>query len=216
MTYSIRYLDSDKDFHDAKEILSSHKKSMRTIMTRNNIELGKNDKLLGCFIGNNLIAFLKIYIFEQLPYYRVGNMNIRQGILSRYDFSNPNHPIIPMMNFILEEQEKEKRYTWYYNRSLTKAYHKLQLEGKDLLKNCTLGYDTVKKQYRYERFIEEVIGAGDQPKYIAHKSMQNKVFDTDYMIVKCCLKNEYRSTPNYFDDKIIEKCLKTTYTTKSI
>jgi hypothetical protein len=119
------------------------------------------------------------------------------------------------MDFILDEQEKNKKYTWYYNRSLSNGYHKLQLEEKDLLRNCMYGWDETRQQYRYERFIEEVVTAGNLPYYPAHKTLQSKIFDNDYMIVKCCLKNEYRDTPNYFDIKVIEQCLQNTQKIKS-
>lgn len=219
MNYIIRYITTEKEIKEAKEIYTSHKKVMRTLMDRKDKDIETNDeniKLIGCFLNDILVAFLKISIFPNLPYYQIGNMNIKHGILNRYDFTNSMHPIIPIMDFILQEQEKQQRFTWFYNRSLTNAYHKLQLDGKDLLKNCLLGYDKIKQQYRYDRFVEAVIKAGGKPKHLAYQAMQNKVFDTDYMIVKCCLKNEYRDTPDYFDNKVIANCLKTTKQIKDI
>lgn len=220
MNYTVRYLSTDQEFIEAEQIFKSHVKVMRNHYDRSSEELADknapNIKFVGCFIDDgSLVAFLKIVIWEKLPTYVVGNMNIKRTFLQRYDFSNHQHPIIPIMDFILNDQEKAKRYTWYYNRSLTGGYHKLQLEGKDLLKNCTLGWDDIKHQYRYERFIEEVVTAGNLPVFAAHKLLQNKVFGTDYMIVKCCLKNEYRDTPDYFDNRVIEECLKTTPKTKN-
>lgn len=214
MNYQVRYLTTETDFAEANDIFKSHKKVMRDNFDRSNdsinSNLDPNAKFLGCYFEGVLVAFLKVTFWDKLPVYVVGNMNIKKTFLQRYDFSNHKHPIIPIMNFILAEQEANKRYTWYYNRSLEKSYHKLQFEGKDLLKNCVLGWDSNKQQYRYERFIEEVVTAGNLPVAPAHKLLQGKVFNTDYMIVKCCLKNEYRDTPDYFDDRVIEECLKNT------
>lgn len=212
--YAINYLTTIEHFSEAEKIYQSHNKVMRSNYDRSNESLADtnspNVKFVGYFIEEKLIAFLKIVIWDKLPVYVVGNMNIKKSFLQRYDFSNHMHPIIPVMDFILTEQEQNDRYTWYYNRSLTDGYHKLQLEGKDLLKNCILGWDGKKGQYRYDRFIEEVVTAGNLPVWPVHKSLQNKIFDNDYMIVKCCLKNEYRRTVDYFDNEIIAKCLKNT------
>jgi len=217
--YDIRYLQSDEDFAEAEEIFQSHSKVMRTVYDRSNEVITDknypNIKYVGCFHEQSLVASLKVMLWERLPTYQIGNMNIKKKFLQRYDFSNHQHPIIPIMDFILTEQERNHRYTWYYNRSLTSAYHKLQLEGKDLLRNCSMGWDNNKNEYRYDRYIEEIVVAGNLPSYPVHQSMQNKVFDTDYMMVKCCLKNEYRHTLNYFDNQVIEECLKNTQKTKS-
>lgn len=214
MTYEVTYLTTSEQFDEAEKIYQSHDKVMRSDYDRSSEPLADknvpNVKYVGCYHDGSLVAFLKVVLWDKLPVFVVGNMNIKKTFLQRYDFSNHKHPIIPIMNFILAEQEASKRYTWYYNRSLTNPYHKLQLEGKDLLKNCDLGWDHDKQQYRYERFIEEIVTAGNLPHYPVHKSFQNKIFDTDYMIVKCCLKNEYRDIPDYFDSKVIEECLKNT------
>lgn len=220
MNYQVRYLTTDADFSEAEQIYQSHQKVMRTVWDRSTETIkdkfNSNVKFIGCYIEDVLVAFLKIVIWEKLPAYTVGNMNIKKSFLQRYDFSNHMHPIIPVMDFILKDQEQCNRYTWYYNRSLTNAYHKLQLEGKDLLRNCGFGWDNTQNQYRYDRFIEEVVTAGNTPTWPVYKSFQNKIFDSDYMIVKCCLKNEYRHTDDYFDNDTIEKCLKTIRKTKSI
>ena len=217
--YEIKYLTTVEQFDEAEKIYQSYDKVMRSSYDRSNEPLADksdpNTKFIGCYYDGSLVAFLKIVVWDRLPVYVVGNMNIKKSFLQRYDFSNHKHPIIPIMNFILSEQETNKRYTWYYNRSLTNSYHKLQLEGKDLLKNCDLGWDSSKQQYRYERFIEEEVTAGNLPYHPAHKTFQNKIFDTGYMIVKCCLRNEYRDIPDYFDDKVIEECLKNTKKIKS-
>jgi len=214
MNYEVKYLTTSEQFDEAEKIYQSHHKVMRSRYDRSNELLvdknSHNVKYVGCYYEGSLVAFLKIVLWNKLPAYNIGNMNIKKSFLQRHDFSNHKNPIIPIMNFILAEQEASKRYTWYYNRSLANSYHKLQLEGKDLLKNCDLGWNHEKQQYRYERFIEEVVTAGNSPYHPVHKTFQNKIFDTDYMIVKCCLRNEYRDTPNYFDGKVIEECLKNT------
>jgi hypothetical protein len=219
MNYHIEYLTTDEHFKEAEEIYKSHRKVMRNLYDRSGAVLenthANNVKFVGCFAEGLLVAFLKLTFWDKLPVYIVGNMNIKKSFLHRYDFTNTQHPIIPVMDFILAEQEKNKKYTWYYNRSLSNGYHKLQLEGKDLLRNCRYGWDATTQQYRYERFIEEVVTAGNLPHYPAYKSLQNKIFDNDYMIVKCCLKNEYRHTLNYFDNKVIEQCLQNTQKIKN-
>ena len=219
MNYHIDYLTTDEHFVEAENIYKSHKKVMRNIYDRSNEALenthSNNVKFVGCFSDGLLVAFLKLTLWDKIPFYIVGNMNIRKNFLHRYDFTDNKHPIIPVMDFILAEQEKNKRYTWYYNRSLTNGYHKLQLEEKDLLRNCTYGWNETKQHYRYERFIEEVVIAGNLPLYPAYKALQSKIFDNDYMIVKCCLKNEYRDTPNYFDNEVIEQCLQNTQKIKN-
>jgi len=205
---------------EAEKIFYSYNKVMRSEYDRSNYVMSfknfTNVQYVGCFYEQTLVCFLKVSLGDRLPTYQIGNMNIKKKFLQRYDFSNKQHPIIPMMDFILDQQERSNRYTWYYNRSLTPAYHKLQLEGKDLLRNCMLGWDNNKNQYRYERFIEEVVLAGNLPVYTGHHAIQNKIFDTDYMIVKCCLKNEYRHTLNYFDNQVITECLKNTPKIKNI
>jgi hypothetical protein len=217
--YEVRYLTTPEQFDEAEQIYQSHDKVMRSAYDRSTEELAdksnSNVHFVGSYYEDSLVAFLKVVVWERMPVYIVGNMNIKKNTLQRYDFTNHKHPIIPIMDFIIKEQESKKRYTWYYNRSLTNAYHKLQLEGKDLLKNCELGWDSVRQKYRYERFIEEVVTAGNLPHHSVHKTFQNKIFDTDYMIVKCCLRNEYRDIPDYFDDIVIEQCLKNTQKTKS-
>lgn len=214
MKYTVRKLESTNDFIEANSIFKSHKKLMRSYFDRTgkqieNLDDHKNN-YFGCFYEEKLVAFLRVTFWNVLPVYQVGNMNIKSGTIPLYDFKNPNHPIIPIMNYILNLSEEKNYYTWYYNRSLSPGYHKLQLEGKDLLRNCSLGYDDVKKTYRYDRFIEEIVEAGNRPKFEVHKNMQPYIFDKDYMIIKCCLKNEYRSLKNYFDNRVIEECLKIT------
>lgn len=215
INYDIKKL-TEQHRAEATAIFQSAKKVMRTTIDRHSKEIEDYDDpnvhFVGAFHGNELIAFMKYRIWSTLPIFSVGNMNIKKGVLHMYDFSNENHPITPIMDSILKETEQQGLYTWYYNRSLTAPYHRLQLEGKDLLRKCSMGYDSTKQQYRYDRFIDEVVRAGTMSNSDAYKvALQGtNIYDYDFMIVKCCLKNEYRNTPNYFDDEVIAEWLKNT------
>lgn len=222
MNYTIRILDPKDDFVEALDIFLSAKKVMRTPLIRYSENLANDMNnprtvYFGAFKDGELVAYMRYTAWGTLPVYSIGNMNIKSGVLQRYDFSNADHPIIPLMDTILSIAESKGWYTWYYNRSLANSYHKLQLEKKDLLYRCTLGYDATLNQYRYDRYVDEVIPAGEVAQYTVHKAILGETkFDYGYMVVKCCLKPEYRATPNYFNEETIKECMKTTPKIKNI
>ena len=215
INYDIQVLD-DSVFDEADAIFQDTKKVMRTKMIRDRpVSLTTDTKVsVGAFSNNKLVAFVQVTTWPSLPIYTVGNLNIKTGVLHRYDFSNHNHPMIQIMNHVIKEKESQGYYTWYYNRSLGRAYHKLQLKGGDLLNNCEMGFDKETNTHRYERFIEEVVEPGTVAKHKTHEQMQgNNVYDVGFIVFKCCLKPQYRSIPNYFDENVIKQCLQTTQKT---
>jgi hypothetical protein len=217
ITYDIKILD-DSNFEEANAIFQDTRKVMRTRMTRDwPVSLTTENKVsVGAFFEGQLLAFVQVTTWPSLPIYNIGNLNIRKGFSHRYDFSNHSHPMIQIMNYIIREKESQGYYTWYYNRSLARPYHKLQLKGGDLLNNCEVGLDKVTNTYRYDRFIEEIVEPGSKAKYKIHEQMQgDNIYDVGFMIVKCCLKPQYRKTPNYFDENVIKECLQITQKTKN-
>jgi hypothetical protein len=210
--YAVRNL-TENDIEQASDIFISPKKVMRTSLIRNKDEILTDFKYpgttyVGAFADNELVAYMKYTIWKLVPVYHVGNLNVKSGILNRYDFSSESNPLLPVMNYILTAAEELGLYTWYYNRSLSPAYHKLQYTGKDMLMNCKMGYDSEKNSYRYDRFIVDVIKAGNRSNSDAFFNMAGKkIFDTDYMVVNCCLKPEYRNLPDYFNLEVIKECI---------
>lgn len=210
--YQTRVLTED-DLGQMIEIFTSPQKVMRTQIDRNEKEIIDDfyytgTTFVGTFAEEKLTSFMKYVVWQRLPIFQVGNLNIRKGTLNRYEFSTSESPVIPIINLILQSAESLGLYTWYYNRSLSPAYHRIQLHGSDMLKNSMYGFDIEKNQYRYDRFIDEVVPAGSRSKYDVFFNMAgNKIFAEDYMVVKCCLKPEYRITTDYFDNTEIRKCI---------
>jgi len=204
---------TEDDLDQMIEIFTSPQKVMRTYLDRTEKEIIDDfhypgTTFVGTFNNGILTSFMKYVVWQRLPMFQVGNLNIRKGTLNRYEFSTTGSPVIPIIDFILQSTETLGLYNWYYNRSLSPAYHRIQLHGKDMLKNSKYGFDKEKDQYRYDRFIDEVVPAGCRSKYDIFFSMTgNKIFTEDYMVVKCSLKPEYRSTINYFDNTEIRKCI---------
>lgn len=210
--YQTRIL-TEGDLDQMIEIFTSPQRVMRTHISRDKKEIIDDfhypgTTFVGTFDNEKLTSFMKYVVWQRLPVFQVGNLNIRKGTLNRYEFSAAESPIIPIIDLILHSTEELGLYTWYYNRSLSPAYHRIQLRGNDMLRNSEYGFDKEKDQYRYDRFIDEVVPAGNRSKYDVFFSMAGyKIFTEDYMVVKCCLKPEYRKTVNYFDDTEIRKCI---------
>ena len=85
MNYQVRYLTTDADFNEAEQIYQSHQKVMRTVWDRSTETIkdkfNSNVKFIGCYVEDALVAFLKIVIWEKLPAYTVGNMNIKKSFI---------------------------------------------------------------------------------------------------------------------------------------
>jgi len=158
------------------------------------VEINISQGIIGAFTADSdLVGTLKYTLWDGLAIYSIGAMYIKPGIISRYDFSNPDNPITPILDFILQSMEDKKYYTWFYSRALSPGYHKIQKTKHDLLNQCKLGS-------RYDRFIMEVVPAGMRSLIKAHDNMlSNQVWVKNSMIVMCSLRNEFREWGDVFE-----------------
>jgi hypothetical protein len=196
MMFIVRKL-TNEDFAQAEKIYISHSRVQRSEIQRTKEEffqLVENKSIfLGAFVDGVLVSFLTYRFLVSLPCMIISNIYLKKGQFRTYYFKNDTHPLPSMIDFVLAEAEEKKYYTWFYTRANLPIYDKLEQRGQDLLRNTTLGYDIEKYQYRYERFIEEII----PPKSQSQSSVYNTYlglgnFDTSVILLKCCLKNEYR------------------------
>jgi hypothetical protein len=196
MMFTVRKL-TEEDLSQAEHIYVSHDRVQRSEIQRTKEEFAllveNKSTFLGAFDGDTLVAFLTYRFLVSLPCMIISNIYLKQGQFQTYYFKNENHPLPSMIDFVLAEAEEKKYYTWFYTRANLPIYNKLEEKGQDLLRNTKFGYDKEKSQYRYERFIEEVI----PPKSQSQSSVYNTYlglgnFDTSVILLKCCLKNEYR------------------------
>jgi hypothetical protein len=198
MSDSIRRLESDSDFLQAEEIFTSNAKILRGEVSFDSGVLFRNIKksnhiFVGSFIEGQLIAFMTYKFYDQIPVCQVGNIYTKKGQFKRYTFSNPNNTVPRILDFILKDIEEQEYYTWYYCRATSPVYAKLEQKGEDLLRWTTHGYDQEKHQYRYTRYIEEIVPARTASKFLLHTKMfALSLWESEVMVVKCCLKPEYR------------------------
>jgi hypothetical protein len=198
MTYHIRTLTSQDDLEQAERIFNSHNTVMRSEVT---IEkpvffrsiVNAEHIFVGAFNPTGeLDAFMTYKFYTQIPYCQVGNIYTRKGVFKSYKFSNPSNPIPKILDVILKDIESKKYYTWYYCRANLDIYNKLE-KGEGLLRWSNMSFDNELSQYRYHRYVEEIVPAKTSSKFLLHTKMfALGLWDTEIIIFKCCLKPEYR------------------------
>jgi hypothetical protein len=196
--YQLKILTSQDDITQAEEIFISHSKIMRNIVTIEKDVLFRNMINAGhIFVGafnadNRLDAFMTYKFYTQIPYCQIGNIYTRQGVFNSYKFSRSDNPIPEILDFILRDVESKKYYTWYYCRSNLEIYNRLE-KKEGLLRWSAMAFDSEKNQYRYNRYVEEIIPKNTSSKFLLHTKMfALGLWNTEIIIFKCCLKPEYR------------------------
>ena len=198
MINEIKVIDNN-ELDKAREIFLSHHKILRgKISFDNNVLFNNIVKSGHTFVGSydldgELLAFMTYKFYTQIPVCQVGNIYTRKGAFKSYKFSDPNNTVPLILNYILGQIESNEYYTWYYCRSNSRVYKKLTDDGEDLLRWTPLGYDSQKQQYRYTRYIEEVIPPRTSSKFLLHTKMfALGLWEKEITVIKCCLKPEYR------------------------
>lgn len=195
--YTIKYIETDQEFLDVSELW----KSKDTLMFQ---DLGdehfayniKTGKIVGAYDGSTLVGTLKFSIWGDLPYYSIGGLYIKTGLIKFYRFKDPLNPITYITDFILRDMEAKGYLNWYYTRVLKKGYARIQADGNDLLTCTTLGH-------RYRRDIEEIIMPGEKSKFMVHNALiLNRTWLKPIMVIKCCLDNQYREHGDIFNNEL--------------
>ena len=144
---------------------------------------------VGAFEDDNLVAVMRYYRSSMVPYYYLNSLILDQN---KYAYSNysPDHPLVKILDNILETMEAEGRYTWFQSY----FYHENNVENpNDLIKHCTFGWDNNKQQLRYDRYVEDYIPKNGRSKNSSFEMLIfTKIWPVDINIVQSSLKPEYR------------------------
>ena len=166
MNYTIRTIKTPEDFAKMEDLWCERNKRMKTTVADQKLEFQKSiavGESVGAFNDQNeLVGILRYLIFQTLPFAFMYNLHIKKGTLTKYDFSNEKNPITYILDYILRECEENKIYTWYYARAISKGYHKIYQEGTDLFRQSQMCFDKERNDYRYERYVEEIIPSGQK------------------------------------------------------
>jgi hypothetical protein len=195
--YNIRKLESQQDLEKFEEIWCERNKRMKTPVADQRAEFQRAITVgttIGAFDQNDqLIGVLRYLKFQTLPYGFIYNLHIKKGTMHRYNFSDEKNPITYILDFILTEFESQGIYTWYYTRAISRGYHKIFVEGTDLFTKSKMCFDKNTSLYRYERYIEEFIPAGEKSKIQSFNHLLlDRTYKTNLTMFKCCLKNQFR------------------------
>jgi len=207
--YNIRIIKTVEEYKLVEELWSSTNMLMRekvSLVNKIPTNTDSNTTIVGAFIDNELYGTLRFNIWEKMPFYSIGGLHIKSGIINRYDFSNPANPISYITDFILEKMEALGYYNWYYVRTLGKAYAKIQENNHDLLSQTQLGS-------RYRKDVEELLLPNARSNFQLHDNLVlNKTWARPIAIIKCSLDNKYRQNGNIFETemKIIDASKNTT------
>ena len=204
--YKIRCITSDSDLDQMRKIWFERNKRMRTVVEDQEQEFNKalsNGVTVGAFDDNEvLIGFMRYHISAVMPFANIYHMHIKKGTLNLYDFSNEQNPITPILDFILTALEEKEIYTWYYVRPISQVYHKIYKDQKDLFFQSNKCYDKTLREFRYERFVDEMIEKNSIPSYKSHQLiLGDRKFINNIIIVKCCLKQKFRKYSDIFDNE---------------
>ena len=201
----VRQITDDSDVEQTKALYMSYRRFNKTHfpVTEENfnawIDRGnKYVEVYGAFVNDELIGTMRCRKWESLPIYNMSSLFTKKGMFAVYNYVD-GHPFPYIQDHILEKYEADGYYTWYYHRQIRPAYYRLTKKNKDLLRVCSKGWDETKGQYRYDRFVEEIVKQGTTAQHPNHRAqLRNEVWNNDIMIVKCSLKQEYRPMPNIF------------------
>jgi hypothetical protein len=204
--YNIRKIESQEDIEKFKDLWCERSKRMKTPVEDQLVEFEKGITIgtpVGAFDSDNrLVGVLKYRRSLQIPCMFLYNIHIKKNLLTRYDFTDGKNPITPILDFILHEAEADGYYTWYYVRALSSGYHKLHKTGKDLFTQSSMCYDKDLGEYRYERYVEEIIPSGKESKYPGFRVwLGDKPWVPNLALFKCVLKNKFRKNGNVLDDE---------------
>jgi hypothetical protein len=206
--YDIQRLEPS-DYGQYKDLWTSVKKVMRTPVERSEsdfyTELSntvKYGELWGAFDRGELLAVAKLFRWKKLPYYNITGWLMKRTVMYRYDFADGKNPLMHVTDRVIANMESQRFYTWYYARAISPGYRRLVNKNSDVLKVSPLGWDKEKQQYRYDRFIEEIVSPGTLPRCDAYSEMiDNRIYKVNVMIVKCSLKSEYRPWGNVLENE---------------
>lgn len=183
--YAIRKVTTPEDLQKVIDLWESNPKMLRSDGgPRSSPALGT----VYCALDEQErpVGTLRVFSWSKLPMYTIGGLYIRKGTIQRYDFANPKNPITPILDTILGEMEAKGFYTWLYVRAISRGYHHLEKQGHDLLACSTLGR-------RYERYVQEVVPAGQRSAYETHDNLLGHApWSKPTMIVLCTLRNDLR------------------------
>ena len=192
--YVIKQVETVEDRAEVEQLWNSKNKLMRE-EGASMVEHLPLFEVVGAYLNGELVATLKYHYWNNFPYYSIGALYTKSGLVNLYDFSNSTNPIPYITDFILKKLESEGYYTWYYVRTLGKAYARIQQNNHDLLSCTTLGH-------RYRRDIEEVILPNQTSKFKIHNNlMLNKTWSRPMVIVRCSLENQYRPNGDIFNNE---------------
>jgi hypothetical protein len=197
MEFVIRTL-TDNDISLAEEMYLSQNRLQRSEYNKTSADfqmiVSSGAELAGAFSDDGILqSYLTYRFLKKLPISIINGIHIRRGAFNAYLFNNDAHPLPRIIDYVLEKAESLNYYTWYYSRADLPIYHKLALKNQDLLRNTKYGYDLERSQFRYERYVDEIVPALGRSVYDFHNDYFGLgKFDVDVAIIKCCLKNEYR------------------------
>ena len=146
-------------------------------------------KFVGAFEDNNLVAVMRYYRSNMVPYYYLNSLILDQDKYTYSDYS-PDHPFVKILDNILETMELEGRYTWFQSYFLHEDHKE---NPNDLIKHCSRGWDDEQQQLRYDRYVEEFIPKNGRSKSSSFEMLIfTKIWPVDMNIVHASLKPEYR------------------------
>jgi hypothetical protein len=194
--YEIKTISTESEFEQVLEVWKSVPKLMRDRSKSLAVLSKEFGSVVVAYDKGEIVGTLRYTEWAKLPYYHVGSLYIKPGLLLRMDFTNPKNPTNYMFDYILSEMEKKERYDWYYVRNLCKAYAKVEDEGNNLL-------DCSKSGHRYHKFVENVLEANEEPVYEMHKMLLARTtWNRPLMIIRCSLDNQYRKHGNFFKNEL--------------
>lgn len=201
----VRVIKTDEDITKATALYLEHKRVLGSRVSRTENDFTRwfqsnveEVSVYGCFQDNLLTGMMRCSLWTDLPIYNINGLFTKRSMFKTYRYGE-NHPFPYIQNHIMMEMENRGYFTWYHHRAIRPAYDRLVEDKEDLLRLCEMGWDSVKDQYRYNRYTEAVVPSGTLPESDTYQRMLGKQsWNKDIMIVKCCLKQEYRVDGNIF------------------
>lgn len=181
-----------------KELIINLVSETSSLMRDKNYNIGaykpvfnENMVYCGAFDDNDvLIAVVQARRWQRLPCYSITKYYSKPGYMTL--FSWKNNPAVPITEMIIDLMEKEGRFTWYYVRSIEDWPEKLRIKGNDF-------FSVSDKCKKYTRYIEEIIKKNTSSVYEGHSSGRPE-WKLDLIMVKCCLKNQFRPFEYKFEE----------------